>query len=400
MRDRQGRATALLGRLRWLAWLFVVSTVVVARAAVADPVGPSADVAVVAVAHARRIELTVVADQPCAPRLRDVLVEQLAGVASEILWSCRARLEQEELFRPASPPTAGVRVWIDVSSESDARLFLKDQQAERFVVRRLALSNGLDEVSREEIGQIVRFGALTLFDRPRETMTRTEVRAALSGWPAARPASGEGAAESQRAAVARPRPPIPREPAVATTTPLVRPTAARSLAFGPAWSVQAFSRDVPVVHELALGLSLGEALSLWTEAGYRLPTTYRDQSVSVELGAWAWRIGTSFRRRAGGWGAWGLGTGVGVNRISFAPGAPAADVDVAPAGHFFSITGRVFLMLDLAASAHVARGIKLFCDVATTHIHYDLRDGSGVSLRVLEPFGFMPGLALGLAWRS
>ena len=73
---------------------------------------------------------------------------------------------------------------------------------------------------------------------------------------------------------------------------------------------------------------------------------------------------------------------------------------MAPAGHFFSITGRLFLTVDLAASTHVALGITVFCDVATTHIHYDLRDANGVTLRVLEPFGVMPGVALRLAWRS
>jgi len=60
----------------------------------------------------------------------------------------------------------------------------------------------------------------------------------------------------------------------------------------------------------------------------------------------------------------------------------------------------VSFMVDVAASARLLLGFRLFLDVATSHVHYDLRDARGGSLRVLEPFGATPGLALLLAWRS
>ena len=107
-----------------------------------------------------RAEITVVAAAPCAPRLREVIADQLADVTTEVVWTCRDRLDPEDQFRQALPGGSALRVWIDLRMGAEARLTL--ERADRFVVRRIALANGLDELGREQIGQIVRFAALAV----------------------------------------------------------------------------------------------------------------------------------------------------------------------------------------------------------------------------------------------
>ena len=110
--------------------------------------------------RSERAEITVVAVAPCAPRLREVIADQLADVTTEVVWTCRDRLDPEDQFRQTLPGGSALRVWIDLRLGAEARLTL--ERADRFVVRRIALTNGLDELGREQIGQIVRFAALAV----------------------------------------------------------------------------------------------------------------------------------------------------------------------------------------------------------------------------------------------
>lgn len=335
-------------------------------------------------------EITVVADETCAPRLRDVLAEQLAGLVTKVDWSCRQRFDSEDLFRPASGGRPAVRVWIDVVTVGEARVTLEDDRSERFVVRRIPLPNGMDEVSREEIGNILRFAMIAVLARASETLSRAEARATLSSWP-----THTAPGVSSKAPTAGPLALVERgERRKPTATPLFE--------VGPLWSLQAFSREIPLIQELALSVGLtrqSRPFSVWIEAGYRLPTIYRAEPVGVALGANSVRLGMTLERRGGRRVSWGVGAAGGLNRISFAPSHAVPSFEAAPEGHFLTATGRLLFVVDLRAQAHLAIGLRLFCDVSTSDVHYDIHDVGGGNRRVLSAFGVMPGLSLVIAWR-
>jgi hypothetical protein len=328
-------------------------------------------------APSERAEITVVAAAPCAPRLREVIADQLADVTTEVVWTCRDRLDPEDQFRQTLPGGSALRVWIDLRMGAEARLTL--ERADRFVVRRIALTNGLDELGREQIGQIVRFAALAVRGEG-ETLTRTEARAAVADWPGPPRAPGETAVRSE-AAVRTPR---------------------SAIDIGAIWSVAAFSREIPLVHELALGAAVGRAgspVSGWLEAGYRLPARYDAQPIGVELSAAALRVGVAAGPRGTGFVSFGVSAGIGVERISFEPLAAAASVDPAPADTFWSASARLALFIAFRLTARLSVGARLAGDFVAADVHYDLRDAGGVPHRVLSPFRLAPGLGLGLSWR-
>jgi len=327
--------------------------------------------------RSERAEITIVADAPCAPRLREVIADQLADVTAQLVWTCRDRLDPEDQFRPTPPGGSALRVWIDLRLGAEARLTL--ERADRFVVRRIALTDGLDELGREQIGQIVRFAALAVRGEG-ETLTRTEARAAVADWP------GPPRAQSEAA--------VRREAPVRAPPPAVD--------IGAIWSAAAFSREIPVVHELALAAAVRRAdspLSGWLEAGYRLPARYHAEPIGVELSAATLRGGLAVGPRGTRFASVGLSAGIGVERTSFVPLAAAASAEPAPADTFWSANARLALSVVLRVTARLTVGGRLACDLVAADVHYDLRDASGAAHRVLTPFRLQPGLGLGLAWR-
>jgi hypothetical protein len=347
----------------------------VAAAAAGEPARPSPPGRI---EPAERAEIIVVAGAPCAPQVRAVIADQLADLTAELVWTCRDRLDPEDLFRHAPPGASSLRVWIDLRVASEARLTL--ERADRFVVRRIALSDGLDELGREQIGQIVRFAALAVRAGEGETLTRTEARSAVADWPP--PRGREIAMRTEAALNAAPRP---------------------TLAFGAIASVVALSREIPLVHELALGAEVGAVvgarISGWLEAAYRLPAPYRADPIGVEIGGAALRLGLAAGTRGTRYVAAVINAGIGVERISFAPIGAAASVEPAPADAFWSATARVALTVGFRATDRLTIGARLACDIAAADVHYDLRDAAGAPHRVLTPFRLAPGLGLGVTWR-
>jgi hypothetical protein len=332
-----------------------------------------------------RVEVTLVAGAPpCPPLLRDVVAEQLADVAPDVVWVCRERIDPEEPFRADAAGAGAIRIVIELGAGAETRLTLGDTRSDRFVVRRVPLRNGLDELGREQIGQIVRFATLALRDGSSVTLSRTEARAAVASW------SAPPRREAPPPAVVRSSPPPPpRAPGWAVD-------------LGPIWSVSIFSREIPLVQELALGAALrGPTSHLWTwaDAGYRLPASDHAQPIGVELSAASVRLGVAggqARTRALSLSA---GAGIELDRVSFAPIGAAASVDAAPANAFWTGGARLMLGGEWRPTARLTIGARLACDIAAEDVHYDLRGPDGTARRVLTAFRVAPGLGVGVAWR-
>ena len=120
---------------------------------------------------------------PCPPSLREVVAGQLADLTSDVVWTRGDRFDPEEVFRSDAGQAGVVRVFVDLRAGREARLTLADARSDRFVVRRVPLANGLDELGREQIGQILRFAMIALRAGDRQTLSRAEARAALADLP-------------------------------------------------------------------------------------------------------------------------------------------------------------------------------------------------------------------------
>jgi len=349
------------------------------------------------------VEVTVVADERCAPGLRDVVTEQLAPLARDVTWTCVRRLDEDALFRATARAPDAVGIWIDVSLTTEVRLLVRDQAAGRFVVRRLALAQGLDPVAREEVAPIVRAAALALVSGPDETLTRAQARAAVSAWP---PPPDLPPTVSTHPPPRAPPPGggVPPGPAsappgtdAAVDRPSDRPPMALDL--GALITGRAFSRSIPALGELGAFLQLSRgSWGAWAEGTYQLPASYRADPAGVDLASYAGRMGVTLSTRVARLLTVGGGAGFGAARISFRPSAGMGPVDLAAPSTFVAFSGRVLARAELDLGSRFRLGLALFGDVATARVHYDLSEPAGAR-RVVSAFLVQPGLELRLGWR-
>ncbi len=160
-----------------------------------------------AAGRATAVRIAIIADEGCPSALRDRITEQMGGVADQVDLSCLSRFDAEEPFRSPDSASGELQIWVDVTPRTEARLTLRDASADRFVVRRIPLPRGLDEIGREEIGQIVRSAAMAMLANPTETLTSAQARAEISRWeqprtgppaPRAGPTGGAVSVEARR----------------------------------------------------------------------------------------------------------------------------------------------------------------------------------------------------------
>jgi|GEM_PF-5030517 len=335
-----------------------------------------------AVARAAPVTIAIVAPDRCPPALRERIAEQLVGVADSVDWACLARMDEEEPFRREPGTGAGVRFWIDLTPGTEVRFTLRDAPSDRFVVRRIAMAGGLDEIAREEIGQVVRSALLAVRAGPEETLSRDQARAEVARWPQPPP-------EAEREGAARETSALPR--------PAGRPVEIEVGAFA---AVRAVAPAVPLAGELGLELRVGRwrVLGGWVEAAYQWPVTYDATPLGVELSAATLHAGLDVSAQLGGWIDGRAGLGAGVSRTAFTPRAAPLAATGAPAGAFTELTGRLLVGLDARPARHLVVGLMAFLDADAAEVHYDDRDERGASRRVLTPRRWQPAVALRLAW--
>lgn len=326
-------------------------------------------------------EIAIVSSQGCRPELRERIAQQIAGIADPVVWSCLSRLDQEEPFKPVAAGPA-LRFWIDLTPATEARLTLRDRRSDRFVVRRMPLPTGLDEIGREEIGQIVRSALLAAEAGPDETLTRADARAEIARWPqlSAPPAAPPPARET---------PPQPPFPFIHIDF---------EEAFG---ALRAFAPQIPVVGEVGVAGAIRRPgpFGVRLHASYQLPARYDATPVGVALSAFVFRAALFASRRLGRTVDGRLGAGGGLTRMSFTPQSEGTAATAGPAGAFWYATGNIFAGADFRLGAHVVARLTAFLDVLAADVHYDLRQPDGTPRRVLVPHRFQPGLALGITWR-
>lgn len=370
----------MLARLRVVS---VFAAIVIATSSVAR----GQDGSVPSDAAAATIEIVVVGSDEQLEAVRSTMGPNAFDSAS-VRWARATRLEVGELFeqRPEAS-VLGVRAWVDLSDEKNASLYFADRAGERFLVRSVALPDGLTTLGREALGQVLELSVRALLESDRIGMSRAEASALLNAPPPKPDAPA-------------PEPDTPPEP-----EPTITHESASSLGAEAFYGARLFSSEVSIVHGPGLGLGwITEHPSFrsqfWITGQYELPKEHSTKEVSVKWttirveGGFglAFPVGSSLF--AGG----RLGAGADVTSFSPSPGTGGEDVALEPTSVSTApvLSAAVEGLLLFGTRFGVsARALASFYPI---RVHYDLAQGDERTV-VLEPYWVRPGVELCLHLR-
>jgi hypothetical protein len=351
---------------------------------------------------AAEAEVWIRGETSATARVRETVDELLGRNGVAVVWRSEGAFRPEALFEVPAPRAEAdgaaatvrpaARIWIDVGAEVEARLYLGDGAARRFVIRRLALPRGLDEVGREEIGHIVEAAVVTLVSGAEGTLSRTEAQAVLATLPPPPPAAASVSASSAAPAGG---------PRAGGAPPALEMSAIAAAGL--------YGGDPTITGRFGLALAVLSArsgLGAFGALDIALPSSHAGPPIAVALETQSLRAGLVWERRWGGATAsgdprWSLrgGVGGGVDRVTFRPSGDPQAVMPAPGGVFWAPAVRAEVVLGVG----VWRGLRLLfgipCDFTLADVHYDIIDEAGTRQRYFVPFRIRPALSAGLGWR-
>jgi hypothetical protein len=341
--------------------------------------------------------------------LADLLTDLLGRKDITVRFVYQPTFRAADLLAPGDGRERSVSVFIEVPSDRVARLSFRGPRAARFLLRELGLRNGLDDVGREAVAQVVDSSLAVLLSFSSEGISRDEVRAALASGPSPPPAPGTVVDLGARLS------PSARHSAPAATVAAVRatdaPLADRPTGTGGVWRGWLAPRYSVAYAGSELGAAHGPGAEAALErAGTRLLMRARlvaerrftqvitsptiDADVHDDSGRLLAEVGWAPDARQ----AISLGLGFGVDMTSVQPGAARAP-DVTPAAattHVVPVT-RGELRYEIGGAAWRVAA-TLFADLSLFDTHYDL-DRAGVPQRLATPWPVRPGAAVVVGWR-
>jgi hypothetical protein len=316
-----------------------------------------------------RAEVVLAGSQAQSPSLVELLTTVLAQHGVTPTFLSRQRWADSDLLDddPDRDRTR-TRIWIAVPTSTLARLYFADPQLRHYLVREVALRDGLDELGRERIAQVVESSTLALLGGARG-MSRDEVRTTLR----------RQAETTPRASQRKPEPPRTRDQARARPGGRLGPDGFVGASYFGQWT----ARGLGLAHGpgLRLGLKLDSSRDAsWLAAAVlerpwalvheapEIRVRLQSTKVAMLLG-WSQRLPaqTSFIAQLGG--------GAEFTRIS--PTA-VSGTDVAPAPRRTNAT----LWLRSELGIQWSRAAWAFMLAATGELslddtHYDIeRDGA------------------------
>ena len=392
-RVRHRPAAAAATAAATIAWLFGVTT---ARAASPEAATPTATAHVVLVGTTAQTK-----------DLADLLTELLGRKGIDVRLAHEPTFRAADLLAPGDGRERSVSVFIEVPSEQVARLSFRGPRAARFLLRELGLRNGLDDVGREAVAQVVDSSLAVLLSFSSEGMSRDEASATLASGPSPPPPPGTVVDLGPRAVSPAPPPAAPPATAIAAgVTPATPVTAAGAVWRGwlaPRYSVAYTGNELGTAHGPGVegaveraGVRLLVRARLVAERRFvqvitspELSAGVRDDSVRllVELG-WA----------PGPRQAVSLGLGFGADVTAIEPGAArASGVTPATATTNTVPVMRSELRYEIGGAAWRAAAL-LFADASLFDTHYDILR-AGVAERLATPWPVRPGAAVVVGWR-
>lgn len=364
---------------RFVAPLFIVALALVSRSGVAAPRDEA------------RALVVLIGDAGASDALRSVLSELLERRGIAVEYETRDRFSSRALL---SENQDG-RVWVFVSDPGRrvAKLYFRGPTGERFLLRRLALKNGLDELGRELIGQVVETSTVALLGSD-AGVSREEARAGIS-------AEGDDAESAGDDALHLRGAPSPETSGAGlgahARSRLDLDVDARGFA---KWSGHELGFDHGVGAEAALAFRASPRWSIGgrAELEYGFGQSIETDALDADVRATSFRVGPEMGT-AEGVSAFSLGLLAGADFTKTTPKA-SADPTLALSGSSNGTVPVVRLEARYVLTLGVFRmSAGLFGDVSLADTHYDVEDATG-SHRVAAPWPVRPGVALTLGLRS
>lgn len=348
----------------------VVATLGRLTPAVAGSPGATPDVATASPApDAADVEIIVIGTSPDTVRpVVDVFSRRDAHL----------RLAQVPVFRPAdvlervARRDVCARVWVEVSGTGHARITIADRQAERFLVRELAVPGWPDEMGRETLAQVVESSVTALLENERLGMNRAQAHSVL--------------ASAERAIAA----PAPESPRLSTSAAI-------------SYDVQLFSPQIAFAHGPGASAAVGwdttvGRMAAWLRAQYVLPQSHVGEAVGVVLQSIALRCGAGLERHAGARFRLAGGLGGGIDVVHVAPRQGTLNVATVRGAHWQAIAVlRAQLTVTLMLGGQVGISMTPSLEIDPAQRHYDVQ-GSDAKVTVIAPYRVRPGLSLALEW--
>lgn len=336
----------------------------------------------------RAADVVLVGAAATSPKL-SALIDELLRAADVVPQFHRvAGMDRTDLLDAAAHPSSGrARVWVTLAGPDQALLLFAGPSRERYLVRRVPLRSGLDELGRERIAQVIQSSTLALL-RGRAGMTRAQMRVAVAQ---------VGDAGKPDPATQKPAPGVSAESqGTRSRRSLAEPRL--GLGYAAAWTGDALGVRHGPLASLGLDRIGGTPLTVALVLEGSFIQEYSTDDVGV-------RTQTSVVRLLLG-GQWPLGGSLGFF------GAIGGALDVTRVSPFASSERTVSLRSDqtcVVPAAHVQAGIEVEVgsfllgtgprvDLYPSDIHYDLMRG-GRAERVVTVWPVVAGLSVQGAWR-
>lgn len=312
---------------------------------------------------------------------------ELALLVEELLWrqGIEPTLRSGRDFSPEQLLSEGdqdpsVRVFVVMQSPTVARLYFRGPGGQRFILRPLELPNGVDDVGRELLGQVIESSTTALL-RSSAGITREQAVAELS------PSKEPGPKRVEKP------PPVPPE----------TPRGAADSHYEGWVALGLFGQHHGTDFSVALGpqAELGwgrRSHVLWRTRLFvseTLKQRAHTERVEASLRTTALRAGIDFGQVLSDTALWAAGLSAGVDVTRLHPGE-ARDPGLVPDRASTEVAPLIrpeFRLEFGKRPTYVV--VSVFVDWALFDTHYDIETESGV-VRVAEPWQVRPGLAVDL----
>jgi len=298
-----------------------------------------------------------------APNRYESVEQAFARSGSAFHFDRLVTLDTKEILRARGNQTAKVAVWIDVTREILAKVYLHARASDRFLFREVELAAGLDEIGRETLAQVIESSVAALLESEPVGLTRAQATVLLAPIPA-RPWFGEA---------------------------------------GMGYAASTFSSAIPVRHGPTLALSLVRRSGDWRLSGSLAGVLFLPQAeTSTVVGLRIWSVESSFggtaeRDLSSHWRL-GLSLGGGYDVVHAEP-RPGTDVKVSlqPGQWKWISVVQSRLVATYQPTVGPAWYGALTVRMDPVPRHYDLAGTNG-TLVVVKPFTVQPGLEVGARW--
>lgn len=330
--------------------------------------------------------------------LEELLREWFASEGEPVSIAARRSVVPNQVLEATDGPP--LRAWVLLHHGDDVRIIFADAERRRFFVRDVPLDNGLDEVGREKLAQVLlassqAFAAHRVEETPLEQVEQALSEPEAQGQPrdASAPAlPPKPAPESAPRSVALESPKAPQEEGAEASrlswavsagyTATYRGPA--GFAHGPAATLEAwFDLDT-----WAFGLAGG--------GRYEFPHIETGEQVELSVQNTALRLGVLFASIGEHRPVWMVSLGIGWDWVGFRP----IQGDEGVLLHSSDTTQRPVGTVGFGRFVQLGwlrLGASLAAEFAFEKLHYDVIDGQQQS-RTLTPWQAYPHAAFSLGW--